>query len=1374
MNVNNFLLNLQCPITLDLLEDPIIVPCCRNAISREALQMSLESNTRCPLCRGDLDNFDVEAEPKNTILCKLIEDLETVNHEPEVEVTEEHKWFCKIKPLVFANRLTNIAELDISLEKSNFKVNPSLFIAVVDKSGSMAGGPMRQVRDALTHIVNMTYQNPMVTTKIITYDSTSSILNFNSREEGLNHVRNLTGGGGTNFLPAYDKINHVLKNTSGISSVNITFMTDGQPFEDKNTLINSLKNSLSNWDFPITVHCVGFSGGCDKDLLERMRVCGTVEGTFRYADPSDDGDTLCQKLQSLFDITSKSCSIPVTIKLNKNTFFQTGTNEIETKILVNSHNQGQIKEWITLEDTVFNNIECTIVTELDNITLGTDIFYGKSDIQDKWITLCVDKLANDLLELTKNKEESDSFKFKCYLTNQKVNYLLKNKIDHNNREKLCYLRTIIKNLINNEHIDIGVLSEMRFGSVYGVEKIKKKPKQKPTPVMHNAVKKVIKTKSEWKEQPVQQYQRYLITTTPLMRAIVDNEVQTMTDNIKNLIDQSSMEDMQIQDNQYGLTPLMIASYFGQSHTVQYILEKFPKLDINVFNKDNESAVTLAIKRKGYNNAVRILLENGAIIPEDRKDSLREFALGKHYARTAELLANYVNFSTNINRNMPEDSIIFIYKSINKKGLNFDKENFLAVTMSKFMIDIVKDLLEKYKAVPTIDMLLNYCIPPSADYPKTEEYIKLTDLILQHNPDLVFQMDENNTSPLFKAAEKGSLPHVKYFLEKGCDIEASNSLGNTPLWIACAKRYPCIIEELLNNGADVNHLNHKNNPPMYSICQSGPMKIMETLIAFGAGIEYINNNGDTPLLICCRNGKHEILKFLLNFADPEFVNHKAHIDGFNALFASVEADHPECIKVLYNYGIDLNQKTDDNNSIIAGATPLHLAAYYNRIDSLCELLKLGVNPNGLDINGQTALHTAVIQGHYDIIQVLKERCNIGIKDKYGSSAINYCRDEEIKKILIDPVAHYLVLLAKNMLPEDESQKMYQYIDNTSGISGIMNPSEHYNIKFVDGTPLVMYPVLYNNYKLFEILMNMNVDVYASNSYGIRTHFFAEWNNNPRIKKLLENDLHSQETQEHIRNAKNAKERLLLFLGNPPKQTVELNSTLNHRMNQLANISPVSYNENQKLIKDIEFMKFFNTMDIDTNLKNNIIFNAKLMVVNIIASGSTNLSVRELMAITLYTNNSYIYQNLGLNYTYYKTLLDGLQNIEPFNGEVFVGINDIDKSCFKIGNTINISMLSGSTMWRVAVDNVPNYNTGGTVFIIKSKYGRFVGNYSLFCYDSEVIFFNTSFRVIDWYRGGDYIVLGQDNIRHTTYKLSDDEKNNYITNNNSLVIMMEEVE
>lgn len=79
----------------------------------------------------------------------------------------------------------------------------------------------------------------------------------------------------------------------------------------------------------------------------------------------------------------------------------------------------------------------------------------------------------------------------------------------------------------------------------------------------------------------------------------------------------------------------------------------------------------------------------------------------------------------------------------------------------------------------------------------------------------------------------------------------------------------------------------------------------------------------------------------------------------------------------------------------------------------------------------------------------------------------------------------------------------------------------------------------------------------------------------------------------------------------------------------------------------------------------------------------------------------------------------------------------------------------------------------MFIVKSKTGKFVGQYSSFSFDDEVLFNpNTEFRVIRWYRG-DVICLGHVNIREHIFGIRDEEVDQYRYSNKSMIVELEEV-
>lgn len=65
---------MECPITHQIYEDPVLVPCCGNSFERDALSAWLERHITCPLCRHSIPNFEPLDEPTNLALMHLIEE----------------------------------------------------------------------------------------------------------------------------------------------------------------------------------------------------------------------------------------------------------------------------------------------------------------------------------------------------------------------------------------------------------------------------------------------------------------------------------------------------------------------------------------------------------------------------------------------------------------------------------------------------------------------------------------------------------------------------------------------------------------------------------------------------------------------------------------------------------------------------------------------------------------------------------------------------------------------------------------------------------------------------------------------------------------------------------------------------------------------------------------------------------------------------------------------------------------------------------------------------------------------------------------------------------------------------------------------------
>ena len=89
-----------------------------------------------------------------------------------------------------------IAEFRLHLRHSRFVPKQTLFVLIVDKSGSMSGSPWRQVQSALIHILGVTKPNKLIRTEIVVYSSTAKLTNPTTES-----IKALRAGGGTKFVP---------------------------------------------------------------------------------------------------------------------------------------------------------------------------------------------------------------------------------------------------------------------------------------------------------------------------------------------------------------------------------------------------------------------------------------------------------------------------------------------------------------------------------------------------------------------------------------------------------------------------------------------------------------------------------------------------------------------------------------------------------------------------------------------------------------------------------------------------------------------------------------------------------------------------------------------------------------------------------------------------------------------------------------------------------------------------------------------------------------------------------------------------------------------------------------------------------------------
>ncbi|CAM9201295.1 unnamed protein product [Ectocarpus sp. 12 AP-2014] len=230
------------------------------------------------------------------------------------------------------------------------------------------------------------------------------------------------------------------------------------------------------------------------------------------------------------------------------------------------------------------------------------------------------------------------------------------------------------------------------------------------------------------------------------------------------------------------------------------------------------------------------------------------------------------------------------------------------------------------------------------------------------------LDAKGRSALHYATERGHLQLAGDAVIGGADPKAKDIDGNTPLHFAAAYDDDNFVGTLLRRGAHVNAVNNEGKCPLHVAVNRGRITVAEALLKAGAdpNSRYGSLNDRSPLFFA--HDKAAMTKTLLEYgADVLSVDHL----GFTALHAaSVEVlgccsprllmwddENAKVIDALLEAGADLEARSVEffeGSQRFNGLTPLHLAAYYQKV-SLAELLRKGAEVNAKSDDGRTPLH-----------------------------------------------------------------------------------------------------------------------------------------------------------------------------------------------------------------------------------------------------------------------------------------------------------------------------------------------------------------------------------------------------------------------------------
>ncbi|MHC0447888.1 ankyrin repeat domain-containing protein [Flavobacterium sp. 3-218] len=188
--------------------------------------------------------------------------------------------------------------------------------------------------------------------------------------------------------------------------------------------------------------------------------------------------------------------------------------------------------------------------------------------------------------------------------------------------------------------------------------------------------------------------------------------------------------------------------------------------------------------------------------------------------------------------------------------------------------------------------------------------------------------------------------IKYFLDKGVDVNKADKEGNTPVMAAASAREIAVLELFLPKAKNINAQNLKGESALTKAVQYGTPEAVSLLLAKGADVNVKDKDGNN------------LGVYLVQSYRPAG-REKATVDPFDAK-----------AKLLQDKGLNLAAPQKDGNTLY------HVAITKNDVELLKKITDLKVDINAKNKDGLTALHRAAMTSKDDAI--LKYLVSAGAK------------------------------------------------------------------------------------------------------------------------------------------------------------------------------------------------------------------------------------------------------------------------------------------------------------------------------------------------------------------------------------------------------------
>jgi ankyrin repeat protein len=482
------------------------------------------------------------------------------------------------------------------------------------------------------------------------------------------------------------------------------------------------------------------------------------------------------------------------------------------------------------------------------------------------------------------------------------------------------------------------------------------------------------------------------------------------------------------------TPLHYAADRGHKDIVELLIAK--GADINAKNNDGQTPLHYAVE-KGHNDIAELFIADGADINAKNNEgqTLVDIAVNQNRSEVVKLLvAKGANISIHAAARIGD---LVIVENLIQKGTDLNTKDASGRTALHYAVekghkDIVELLIANGANVNAKDK--NNDTP--AHIALGENKISMLTLLIEKGADL---------DSIHLAARKGDLDRVKSFIEKGTNVNETDSYGATPLHYAA---------------------------------MGGSKEVVEFLIARGAYVNVKKKSGDTPLHGAAISGRKDVVELLIDNAAN--VNARGRWD-YTPIYYAVWSGVAEVVELLVEKGADVNAKDE------WGWTPLHYAADGDKRVMAQLLINKGADVNAKDNSGETSLSVAKEKGHTVIVELLK---------KHGAKEDSPASEESPKptKSLPEAAAIGDIELVRSLLNKETDVDSW---DDSHGKTALQHAAMRGHKELVEllldkgaridaqgrfpgGTPL-HYAIENSHEEIVELLIASGADVNERNLY-----------------------------------------------------------------------------------------------------------------------------------------------------------------------------------------------------------------------------------------------------------------------------------------------------